>query len=883
VTHTAAAHPHRDESTRTMTLLSSATAPSGVRERSYVWERQTRPAVEAIAARGEDSTRALLVGSAGSGKSMTLRRLHRLLLERKRDASLVTHDVDSIEAVPRSHVMLVDDLHLMSRAQVDLVLARSEDPDTALVVASRPWPSSEAHSAIARRLEQTRPAIVLGHVSRSDVLTYLEGIDRAVSSRCVEHILLATGGVSWLVTEALLAHDERDCAGDHAHGELRRALEERIAHRLDTIDPALRHVIEELCVAPPGRAQSLPVSTDGDVVMQGYAEGLLMRNGQPVPLVRSAVHATIPVHRLIDLSTELAESLAHSAATGDATYRDWVGLVHDQRVGDALVRHADRMLEANPRRAIELYRGAIESGIDPSSFTGRQAQAAWASGDLDAASTLLDSASARARALDADRIADTAAASWAARGMMEQGCSVYRAAPPTSPDSLARAAIAELGMGRWDGLLPGMDAGATVSAAPSALGVSMQLLRRGLGTSVSEQCSETVLIDLVRASEMYTSARTSGAIPELPAVIATIAALSLGDLYTAHTVIDDAVSGGHGGPWAARRLLLWRAWVAVQRNRPAEAREALGQALECASKPSPRDVLLAEAVRVAIARRYEDAAGLEAAWRHARGSLLRTDMDLYLILPLAELMSAAARIGETERVRPHAVRALEITERLGGPALWSVHLHWAAIQQGILLSRPEDLPPHAHALVAASSHSRIAATMARAGRIWTSVLAGSVDADAVESAARGLGSIGLAWDGARLAGHGAGRTDDRKVAARLLACARELHPADGTRKTIAAAEDDAASGGSRTPPEEVLSERELEVARLVLQGKTYAEIGAAIFISPRTAEHHIAHIRRRLGAASRSDMIAKLRLLVGESVRSEEPAHRRSGGADGPP
>ena len=639
MTHTAApspaTHPHRDESTRTMTLLSSATAPSGVRDPSYVWERQTQPAVEAIAARREGAARALLVGNAGSGKSITLRRLHRLLLERERDATLVTHDIDSLEAVPRSHVMLVDDLHLMSREQVELVRARSEDPDTALVVASRPWPSSEAHAAIARRLEQTRPAIVLGHVSRSDVLTHLEGIGHVVSNHCLEHILLVTGGVSWLVTEALLAHDERDCSDDRTHGELRRALEERIAHRLDTIDPPLRHVIEELCVAPPGRAQSLPASTDGDVVMRGYAEGLLTRNGQPVPLVRSAVHATIPVHRLIDLSTELAEGLAHYAATGDATYHDWVGLVHDERVGDALVRHADRMLEAHPLRAGELYRGAVESGVDPSAVTGRQAQAAWASGDLDAASTLLDAASERARALDADRIADTAAASWAARGMMEQGCAVYRAAPPTSPDSRARAAIAEFGMGRCDGLVRGTDAAATVSAAPSALGVSMQLLSRGLATSVSEHCSESVLIDLVRASEMYTSARTSGATPELPAVIATIVALSLGDLHTAHAVIDDAVTGGHGGPWAARRLLLWRAWVAVQRNRPAEAREALAQALKCASKPSPRDVLLTEALRVSIARRYEDAAGLEAAWRHARGSLLRTDMDLYLILPLA--------------------------------------------------------------------------------------------------------------------------------------------------------------------------------------------------------------------------------------------------------
>jgi DNA-binding CsgD family transcriptional regulator len=51
---------------------------------------------------------------------------------------------------------------------------------------------------------------------------------------------------------------------------------------------------------------------------------------------------------------------------------------------------------------------------------------------------------------------------------------------------------------------------------------------------------------------------------------------------------------------------------------------------------------------------------------------------------------------------------------------------------------------------------------------------------------------------------------------------------------------------------------------MVLEGKTYREIGAAIFISPRTAEHHIARIRRRLGATTRSELLAQLRLLLGE-------------------
>ena len=49
----------------------------------------------------------------------------------------------------------------------------------------------------------------------------------------------------------------------------------------------------------------------------------------------------------------------------------------------------------------------------------------------------------------------------------------------------------------------------------------------------------------------------------------------------------------------------------------------------------------------------------------------------------------------------------------------------------------------------------------------------------------------------------------------------------------------------------------------MLEGKTYREIGEAIYISPRTAEHHIARMRRRLGAENRSDLLVRLRLALG--------------------
>ena len=72
-----------------------------------------------------------------------------------------------------------------------------------------------------------------------------------------------------------------------------------------------------------------------------------------------------------------------------------------------------------------------------------------------------------------------------------------------------------------------------------------------------------------------------------------------------------------------------------------------------------------------------------------------------------------------------------------------------------------------------------------------------------------------------------------------------------------------------TPDGTALSARELEVARLVLQGKTYVEIGQTLFISPRTAEHHIARIRRRLDATSRSDLLTRLRDLLNSDAETE--------------
>jgi DNA-binding CsgD family transcriptional regulator len=60
----------------------------------------------------------------------------------------------------------------------------------------------------------------------------------------------------------------------------------------------------------------------------------------------------------------------------------------------------------------------------------------------------------------------------------------------------------------------------------------------------------------------------------------------------------------------------------------------------------------------------------------------------------------------------------------------------------------------------------------------------------------------------------------------------------------------------------ILSEREREVAALVLAGLTYKQVGDRLFISAKTVEHHVARMRQKLGATSRAELFDQLRQLV---------------------
>jgi DNA-binding CsgD family transcriptional regulator len=57
---------------------------------------------------------------------------------------------------------------------------------------------------------------------------------------------------------------------------------------------------------------------------------------------------------------------------------------------------------------------------------------------------------------------------------------------------------------------------------------------------------------------------------------------------------------------------------------------------------------------------------------------------------------------------------------------------------------------------------------------------------------------------------------------------------------------------ARTSGPAGLSVRELEVLRLIATGSSYRDVAQVLFISPRTAAHHVQHIYDKVGVSSRA-------------------------------
>jgi DNA-binding CsgD family transcriptional regulator len=74
----------------------------------------------------------------------------------------------------------------------------------------------------------------------------------------------------------------------------------------------------------------------------------------------------------------------------------------------------------------------------------------------------------------------------------------------------------------------------------------------------------------------------------------------------------------------------------------------------------------------------------------------------------------------------------------------------------------------------------------------------------------------------------------------------------GMAAEVVAAYRDASTG--RRSSDTTLSRREHDVVRLVARGHTDAEVGAALFLSRRTVQNHLARIREKTGLRRRAEI-----------------------------
>ncbi|MBW0116565.1 helix-turn-helix transcriptional regulator [Pseudonocardia abyssalis] len=750
--------------------------------------------------------------------------------------------------------LVVDDAHLLPDDLLRHLTALAAGDAGRIVVAHRPYPESRAMAALGAELAQRGRPVVLGVLDRSGVATRAELLlGGRPDPDVVDSVLRRTAGIPSLVDTLLGAHTAAEAS-----------VLAQLGYALEELPPGVRDLLLARAIGAPVDAEVLvPLlglpgagAVDG-LVTAAWAEGRLLADGGAVPLVSSAVLARTPPAAATEMRRALAEieldrggdvlgaarGLLRAGATGRGVAAVFTA------AGDQAVRTA-------AGEADEFYEGAIRAGAAPLLLAPRRAEAAVIAGDLDVA---LDHADLVLDNVDtvedagARRAGAVAAAVLARRGNLARSADLYRwMSSLGGPTVLAVPAL--VGTGALDEARAAVAGQAAPDRRPPTLrSGAEELTAQGVLESVVG-APTGAMSKLVRAAGLLEPPNRAALLTDTPAALAALVAVQCGELAVAQSVLERAERTGLGGCGAAVRHRLLLGWIAMYRGAHATARAALdvGRLLE------PRDELLAAALEVALARRASDPAALMVGWARAREAIVQHPVDLFVLQPLSELRVAAARLREQSWVAPHLDEAAALLARLGNPLLWAAPLHWAGVHAAMFAQNPDAAAPDVAALQAGSSTSRYAAAMAVGARQWLLVLRGEVDPAAVEAAARGLHAVGLTWDGGRLAGQAAIRTRDKKGMASLLGTARALHVVE----QVTAVEFAPESPAPGTGPDDVLSDREREVAALVLEGLTYKQIGEQLFISAKTVEHHVARMRQRLGSGSRGELFAHLRSIV---------------------
>ncbi|WP_035129781.1 helix-turn-helix transcriptional regulator [Conexibacter woesei] len=650
-----------------------------------------------------------------------------------------------------------------------------------------------------------------------------------------------TDGNPFFVTEALAA------PGTALPPTIRDAVLARASH----LDAGARAALDAIAIEPDGAEQWLVEAQVPDggaaAIERALASGVLVADGARLrvrhEIAREAIEASIPAPRGVvlhrgalraltnaDRSPDPARLAAHAEAADDApatvTYATAAGdratalSSHRAAAGQyaRALRHID---DADPRRDVVLE---------------RRANACWLIDDVD------DAIAARRELLvraAGDRPGEAEQHRWLAR-------LTWLAGDHEASERHGQRAVA---------LLEGEPgAGAQLARALSDVcSLRMVACRNAEAVALGERA--IALAQDAGARDVLTHARNNVG-------VARLRSGDQGGYVDLAAALDIALDAGLEAD--AARAYVNLATIAVELREPARAAGHLADGIAyCAERDMGSYLRYMESFR---ARALLDA----GRWDEAAASA-------------AELLQASSPSAPT-RIAALAVRA-RVRARRGDPDVW------ASLDEALELARGMDELQRAGVVAAARAEARwlhgddeaideetrdtLALAVALGDRWVAGELAvwrrrvGLVDDDA----ARQLDWVGepyaleLQGDAAGAAAAWAARACPWEAAlADPTPAAVEALRALGSRPAATRVARELRAAGTRNVPAGPrvrtranpagLTDREIEVLGLVAEGLTNTEIGARLFVSPRTAGHHVVAILRKLDVPNRGQAAA---------------------------
>ncbi|MER7555928.1 AAA family ATPase [Nocardioides sp. NPDC126508] len=771
-------------------------------------------------------------------------------------------------------VCVVDDaqwLDRMSEVILTFVARRLDAESVALVFGVRS-PDDE-------QLLPDLPELRIGGLADADARLLLESVlPGPVDARVRDQIVAETRGNPLALLELPRGFTPAELAfgfdGQSAKPVASR-VEQGFQQRIAALPEQTRRLLLTAAVEPVGDVTLLwraaeRLGIDLDAAAPAEAADLISigtRVRFRHPLVRSASRRSAGPAALRAVHHALAE-VTDPAQDPDrrAWHRAHAAIGPDETVAAELEESADRALARGGRAAAAAFlERAVELTTDPARRAGRSlaaAEARFAAGAIAEAAQLLDTA--EIGPLDPAQLAQVQRL----RARLAFALNTGRSVVPPLLEAAGRLEqldaalcretyVAAIAAAINAGRLGGDDLRRTALAgrdAPRGADVTGRLLT-GLSTWVLEGHAASVSL-------------LAGVVEE----IGTENDLELAWLSSAvsHEVWDAAAYFQRsadllGYARASGRLsllgatLTFRATALVHAGRFAEAATILDEAdalgATVGAPPHPASAVILAAYR---GREEEATAAIDACVSYARASGVGWNLGVAAYCR-AVLCNGLGRYGEALAAAQEAVEFedLAVTQ-------WAL----AEVVEAAARSGADD--------VASAARDRLVARTSAVDTPWARGTAAYADAltdtsgeaeKHYRTAVDELTAAGMTLHAGRaqlLLGEWLRRQNRRAEGRQQLQAAHELFAGIGAEAFAErAARELAATGGvarTRTRGAEVdLTAQEAQIARLAAAGRTNPEIGAVLFLSPRTVEWHLRKIFTKLGISSRRELAAALR------------------------